>query len=225
MSAPLETRLITTKDGSHSFFVPHLNEHYHSTHGAIQEARHVFIQMGLYAKQLSHINILEIGFGTGLNAFLTLIETLEANISVNYTTLELYPLDISKIKKLNYPQRVGNKKASKHFMKLHRATWNKPVEITTNFVLHKLKSDFSKENTIDTKFDLIYFDAFAPEKQPEMWTQSLFDKLFNLCNKKGIITTYCAKGVVRRMFEKSGFKVERLPGPPGKREMLRCIKE
>lgn len=227
MSSSLETELIITDDGSHSLFVPHLNEHYHSTHGAIQEARHVFIQMGLYANQLNHVNVLEIGFGTGLNAYLTLIESIKANISVYYTALELYPLDISQAEQLNYAQHAANKKTEEFFMMLHKAPWSKPTEITDNFVLHKIEDDFSKDNniTLDARFDVIYFDAFAPEKQPEMWTQHLFDRLFSLCNKNAVVTTYCAKGIVRRMFEKTGFKVERLPGPPGKREMLRCIKE
>lgn len=227
MHSQIETKLIITKDGSHSLYVPHLNEHYHSTHGAIQESRHVFINSGLHANKLQQVNILEIGFGTGLNAFLTLLESKKKEIQVNYTTLELYPLDIECVKQLNYAQLSSDEDAAKHFLTLHESPWGVSIQITPFFTLHKVKRDFSKVNSIietDTRFDVIYYDAFAPEKQPEMWTQQIFDKLFSVCNKKGVLTTYCAKGVVRRMLESSGFTIEKLPGPPGKREILRCRK-
>lgn len=220
----MQSKIITTEDGSHSLFVPTLNEHYHSTHGAIQESSHIYIEAGLRECNLKKINVLEIGFGTGLNAFLTLLESVKSDQIITYTSLELYPLEIDKAKQLNYPEQlIGQEEQSELFLKLHQSAWNKPKAITPNFTLHKIETDFSNPNSFKTNshFDVIYFDAFAPEKQPEMWTQDIFDTLFALCNPNSIITTYCAKGVVRRMLQSAGFSVERLPGPPGKREILR----
>ena len=223
MDSQLQTKLVITEDGSHSLYVPQLDEHYHSTHGAIQESQHVYINTGLNACRLQQVNILEIGFGTGLNAFLTLLEYKKTDKQIHYTSLELYPLDIKNAQQLNYAQQLSDASGAEHFMALHKAPWNEMIKITPGFSLHKIETDFSTPNNIElnTYFDVIYFDAFAPEKQPEMWTQQIFDKLFLLCNKNAIITTYCAKGVVRRMLQSAGFTVERLPGPPGKREILR----
>lgn len=223
----MHTQLITTEDGSHSLFIPHLNEHYHSTHGAIQESRHVYIDAGFRACLNQKISVLEIGFGTGLNAYLTLLEATKKNVFVNYTTLEYYPLDIAMAKQLNYAQQLGEASNAHLFLELHKTEWNNPIEITPEFTLHKIETDFSNPANFSTstRFDVIYFDAFAPEKQPEMWTQQIFDKLFTLCNPGAIITTYCAKGAVRRMMQAAGFIVERLPGPPGKREILRGRKK
>ena len=219
----MHTQIVTTEDGSHSLFVPQLSEHYHSTHGAIQESRHIYIDAGFCVYSLKQINVLEIGFGTGLNTFLTLLEAEKTNTVVHYTSLELYPIDIETAKQLNYAEHLMDTSKTELFMDLHNAPWNESIEITHNFTLHKIEIDFSNpENLITTdKFDVIYFDAFAPEKQPEMWNQEIFDKLFAMCNMNAIITTYCAKGVVRRMLQCAGFRVERLPGPPGKREILR----
>lgn len=223
MHTQLQSELIITEDGSHSLFVPHLNEHYHSTHGAIQESRHVYIHTGLDACELQQINVLEIGFGTGLNAFLTLLEAESTNKPILYTSLELYPLNMEGAKQLNYAKQLTDDKKASLFLNLHEAPWNEVAETTPLFTLHKIDTDFSNPYNLDTntRFDVIYFDAFAPEKQPEMWTQQIFDRLFTLCNPNAIITTYCAKGVVRRMLQSAGFTVERLPGPPGKREILR----
>ncbi len=218
-----KTKLITTEDGSHSLYVPHIDEHYHSTHGAIQESCHVYISAGLGACELQHVKVLEIGFGTGLNAFLTLLRSQKTNIQIHYTSLEFYPLPIEQAKQLNYAQQLTDDVNAPLFMALHHAGWGVKVEITPSFILHKIKTDFTNPHNINTlsHFDVIYFDAFAPEKQPEMWTQQIFDTLFSLSNPNAIITTYCAKGVVRRMLQSAGFVVERLPGPPGKREILR----
>lgn len=222
----LHSHLITTNDGSHSLFVPQLNEHYHSIHGAIQEARHVFIEAGLNATQLTRIDVLEIGLGTGLNAYLTLLEAEKRQVAIHYTSLELHPLDIEKAEKLNYSILLNKEDEPNHFMNLHRASWNIPVKVTPYFTLHKIQMDFSNPHnlTLDSGVDVIYFDAFAPEKQPEMWTQQVFDKLFEASNPEGLLTTYCAKGVVRRTMQGAGFEVEKLQGPPGKREMLRAKK-
>lgn len=213
-----------TDDGSHTLYVPALNEHYHSVNGAIQESTHVYINTGLHNCQKRKINILEIGFGTGLNAFLTLLDVLQSGKSINYISLEAYPLPLHIIERLNYPQqiRVADEDL---FKKLHLAEWNESEDITSAFRLTKIETDFTHFDFKNINCaDIIYFDAFAPDKQPEMWTQQLFDKLYTITKPDGILVTYCAKGEVRRMLQRSGFTVERLPGPPGKREMLRASK-
>ncbi len=214
-----------TEDGSHTLFVPELNEHYHSTHGAIQESMHVFIDAGLRHCVKSEIKVLEIGFGTGLNAFLTLLEAERTGRKIDYTTLEFYPLSIIDAEKLNYVELTDSTKKDV-FRELHKVEWGKWSQLTLYFSLLKMKFDFSKPSDFDTenKFDVIFFDAFAPEKQPEMWAQEIFDKIYSISSENSILTTYCAKGSVRRMLQTAGFVVERLPGPPGKREILRARK-
>lgn len=220
--------LETTADGSHTFYLPALDEHYHSVNGALRESRHVFIEAG-WEQRLSAgnvpagIRLLEIGFGTGLNAFLTMLQADSARQCATFYSIERYPLDDEAVQTLNYADLAapGRREA---FRALHRAPWNRPVRITPFFILHKLSADC---NTcpLPGPFDLIYFDAFAPDKQPEMWNQPLFDTLFRHTAEGGILTTYCAKGAVRRMLQAAGYRVERLPGPPGKREMLRAQKD
>jgi tRNA U34 5-methylaminomethyl-2-thiouridine-forming methyltransferase MnmC len=214
-----------TEDGSHTLFVPELDEHYHSTHGAIQESMHVFIDAGLRHCVKSEIKVLEIGFGTGLNAFLTLLEAERTGRKIDYTTLEFYPLSIIDAEKLNYVELTDSTKKDV-FRELHKVEWGKWSQLTLYFSLLKMKFDFSKPSDFDTenKFDVIFFDAFAPEKQPEMWAQEIFDKIYSISSENAILTTYCAKGSVRRMLQTAGFVVERLPGPPGKREILRARK-
>ncbi|MDD3320143.1 MAG: tRNA (5-methylaminomethyl-2-thiouridine)(34)-methyltransferase MnmD [Paludibacter sp.] len=211
-----------TSDGSHTLFVPEINETYHSTHGSIQESMHIFIETGLKQCKKTEISILEIGFGTGLNAFMTLLEALKTNIIIHYTTLELYPVEVEKAILLNFPEILSSENRNL-FEKLHTSKWNEEVQINSNFLLNKIKTDFTTY-TFDKNFDVIYFDAFSPEKQPEMWSQQQFEKLYKHCNNGAILTTYCAKGAVRRAMQAAGFKVERLPGPPGKREILRSSK-
>lgn len=211
-----------TADGSHTLFVPSLDEHYHSVNGAITESVHIFIRSGLHHSHVKNPRILEIGFGTGLNAFLTLLETERLNKTVEYTTLELYPIEVEKIRLLNYPEKVSPGRAEDYY-RLHEVTWNENHRLTSCFSLYKIQADFTSY-IFCGKYDIIYFDAFAPDKQPEMWSQSLFDRLFACMNEGGILTTYCAKGVVRRILQTAGFQVERLPGPPGKREILRATK-
>lgn len=209
-----------TADGSATLFVPELDEHYHSVKGAETESRHIFIEQGLNASTASQPHLLEIGFGTGLNAWLTLKATQESLRKVHYTALELYPLSWELVKGLDYTDHLL-------FESLHTAPWEQEVSLTSHFTLKKRQADFTRATTLHTeeRYDLIYFDAFAPEKQPEMWTQELFDRLYVILNNGGILTTYCAKGAVRRMLQAAGFIVERLPGPPGgKREILRGTK-
>jgi len=221
----MRTQIEITSDGSHTLFVPELEEHYHSINGAIQESIHVFIETGLHHCIKKHINIFEVGFGTGLNAYLTLLDIIRSNKVIDYTSIEAYPVNLNVINQLNYTEQL-NKESKELFSKLHQVDWNVKKEITNSFYLNKIQADFTKFDfsQIDDMIDLVYFDAFAPDKQNEMWSQSLFDKLYNVMNDNGIFVTYCAKGIVRRMLQQSGFTVERLPGPPGKREMLRATK-
>lgn len=213
----MERRIELTADGSATLFVPELDEHYHSMKGAQTESQHIFIDLGLNASIATRPRVLEIGFGTGLNALLTLEAAEENRKKVHYTGIELYPLPWEVVKQLGYSD-------SPFFESLHSAPWEEESVISPYFALQKVQADFTKElpEVFQQHFDLVYFDAFAPEKQPEMWSQELFNQLYVQMNSGGILTTYCAKGVVRRMLQAAGFIVERLPGPPdGKREVLR----
>lgn len=219
-----------TDDGSATLFVPELDEHYHSTKGARTESQHIFIDMGLKASTAASPRVLEIGFGTGLNAWLTLKEAERSCREVHYTGLELYPLAWEMVEQLGYIPSSEQQHAAELFKQLHTAPWEKEIQLTPHFTLLKQETDanlLKAETDINklSSFDVIYFDAFAPEKQPEMWSQELFNRLYVLLNKDGILTTYCAKGIIRRMLQAAGFFVERLPGPPGgKREILRARK-
>ena len=195
-----------TEDGSATLFVPELNEHYHSVKGARTESQHIFIDMGLKVSATARPHILEIGFGTGLNALLTLETAEKEKRPVHYTGIELYPLAWPEVDALKYSDNPL-------FEELHRAAWEEEVAITPYFTLRKVRAD-------------VYFDAFAPEKQPGMWEEKVFRNIHAAMSTDGVLTTYCAKGVIRRMLQAVGFKVERLPGPPGgKREILRGRKE
>jgi tRNA U34 5-methylaminomethyl-2-thiouridine-forming methyltransferase MnmC len=216
-----------TGDGSHSIEVPELNACYHSIHGAIQESKHVFIQAGLIDSGVFDYvgvhKVLEIGFGTGLNALLTLIEADKHANRIYYTGIELDPLNETEVNQLNYCEQLGLPQYQSLFEKMHQCEWNEMVEITNYFRLTKIKTDlkgFSTENV----FFLIYFDAFAPTAQPELWTREVFDKMHSLLLPEGILVTYCSKGGVRRALQAAGFKVEKLHGPKGKREMIKATK-
>lgn len=213
-----------TSDGSHTLYVPHLDETYHSKHGAIQEALHVFIDAGLNHYKKSELNILEIGFGTGLNTFLTLLEAEKKGIKINYTGIEAFPLGKEIIKRLNYTSELNlSEKAIELFNKLHKTEWEGEYEITPSFILNKIQIELDKFNT-EKKFDVIYFDAFGPRVQPEMWTKQILKNMYNCLSEKGVLVTYCAKGSVKRTLKEVGFELEALPGPLGKREMTRAKK-
>jgi len=215
----MQTELKITEDGSHTLFVPEIDECYHSTHGAIQESQHIFIEAGIKQCQKEKIKILEIGFGTGLNAFLTLLEAERSEKQIQYTSLELYPVEIEKALQLNYPEMLAPEKRLV-FEEMHTAEWNIEIPISSFFKLIKIETDFTGY-VLEEQFDVVFFDAFSPEKQPEMWSEVLFEKIYAHCNQGAVLTTYCAKGIVRRAMQAAGFVVDRLPGPPGKREMLR----
>ena len=218
----MKTQLTLTEDGSHTLFVPEIDESYHSVHGAIQESRHIFIEAGLRQCAAPEIRVLEIGFGTGLNAFLALLEAEKGKKKIRYTTIERYPLDMEKVMQLNYAEQLNaSKKAD--FEQMHTCEWNKGTAINEYFCIEKIKVDFTQYAGTEL-FDMCFFDAFSPEKQPEMWTEERFKMLFALAAADAVLTTYCAKGSVRRAMLAAGFEVERLQGPPGKREMLRSKK-
>ena len=216
----MKREIIITSDGSTTIHLPDWNEQYHSKHGAIQEAYHVFIKNGLAIIQKKSIAILEIGFGTGLNCFITLLESKK---NIHYTGVEAYPVDSEEIQKLNYISELKAEKQATIFNKMHEISWGKEHQISKTFSLKKEQKFFEEIENINC-FDLIYFDAFGARVQPDLWTEDMFKKMFKALKNEGILVTYAAKGSTRRAMESVGFSVERLPGPPGKREMLRATK-
>ena len=220
----MERKIITTSDGSRSLYLPEWDETYHSRHGAVQEAYHVFIRMGLDRfEDRAGLSILEIGFGTGLNAFITLLEAARRNLAIHYHGLEAYPVEQEVIGELDYPASLGVQELAPLFRRLHESPWEAETEITPAFHLFKQKVLFSEFRS-SGGFDLVYFDAFGPRVQPELWTPAIFGNMHEALRPGGILVTYSAKGSVRRAMQEVGFSVERLPGPPGKREMLRATK-
>ncbi len=218
-----QRHIIITADGSQTIEIPTLQVTYHSHHGAIQESKHVFIEAGLRAllsTEKQKIRILEIGFGTGLNALITLAEAASNNQQISYTTLEMYPVESKEFESLEYTDVIGFQAA---FIKMHQSPWEEKIQVTPTFELLKLKSDIEHFEQPDA-FDLIYFDAFSPVTQPELWTASVMTHMYNSLSDNGILTTYCAKGIVKRTLKAVGFSIESLPGPPGKREMTRATK-
>ncbi|MBV7268474.1 tRNA (5-methylaminomethyl-2-thiouridine)(34)-methyltransferase MnmD [Winogradskyella luteola] len=243
----MKRKIITTSDGSKTIQIEDWNEQYHSIHGAIQEANHVFLKHGLlfYSEfiseshkdcrsehQIKHnrnsnedsnaINILEIGFGTGLNAFLTLIETEKLKQRISYVGVEAYPVKEDEITQLNYVALISEAHKTE-FKSMHQVSWEKQHQITPYFQLEK-KKKFFKAIDAEDEFDIIYFDAFGARVQPKLWTEDIFAIMFKALKVNGVLVTYSAKGSVRRAMQTVGFTVERLPGPPGKREMLRACK-
>jgi len=212
---------LITEDGSHTIYLPEMDEHYHSIHGAIQESKHVYIEQGLLQTTKNELSILEIGFGTGLNAYLTYCYAKQMKIAVNYFSLEKFPLTEQEYLQLNYPHTIFPE-FSLVFEQMHRAGWNSVAEISPAFKLHKIQADLLnfKFNS-SPQFDLVYYDAFAPGKQPEMWTDEIIHRIAGTVKPDGILVTYCAKGTVRRAFAYAGLKMERIPGPIGKKEILR----
>lgn len=217
----MQKEFMITEDGSHTIYLPEMDEHYHSVHGAIQESVHIYIQQGLLQTTKNEVSILEIGFGTGLNAYLTCCYAKQKKIKVNYFSLEKYPLTEAEYLKLNYPDIIFPEYSSV-FELIHRAEWDIFTEIYPSFRLQKIHDDLLNFQFNPTpQFDLVYYDAFAPGKQPEMWSDEILQKVAASVKIDGIIVTYCAKGTVRRALMASGFEMERLPGPVGKKEILR----
>lgn len=211
-----------TADGSSTLHSAKFNCHYHSVNGALTESLHIFIEAGFKSMNISEVNLLEVGFGTGLNAALTAQFAKEMGVRVNYHSLELYPLNDEEYMLLNYPS-ILSEYTSDIWEKICCCQWNHEVKISDWFSIKKISSDFTKW-TPENTYNLIYFDAFAPNDQPEMWLQSQFQKLFNAMSSGGILVTYSAKGIVKNALIQSGFSIERLPGPPGKLHILRAKK-
>ncbi|MFD2565313.1 tRNA (5-methylaminomethyl-2-thiouridine)(34)-methyltransferase MnmD [Aquimarina rubra] len=227
MEKKLKREIITTSDGSTTIHFPELDEHYHSKHGAINEAKHVFIKNGfdhiLASRKFLELNILEIGFGTGLNAFITYLEATKIQQKINYVGVEAYPVSINETKLLNYVEQLAAQSDQDIFDVLHESSWEEQNTVSSSFFLTKRKqffADIEDENC----YDLIYFDAFGARVQPELWGVDIFKKMYDALSEYGVLVTYSAKGSVRRAMQEVGFFVERLPGPPGKREMLRATK-
>ncbi|MFA5301035.1 MAG: tRNA (5-methylaminomethyl-2-thiouridine)(34)-methyltransferase MnmD [Lutibacter sp.] len=220
----MERKIMVTADGSTTIHIPEWGEHYHSKHGAIQEAKHVFIKHGLSLFENQKINILEIGFGTGLNSFITFLEAPKLNLTIDYVGVEAFPLAAELVEKMNYVSQLNASEFSEVFTKMHHQRWEIVNQISPNFSLLKRKQFFSEIND-ENKFNLIYFDAFGAKFQPELWTEEIFKIMYKALKTDGVLVTYCAKGSVRRAMQSVGFSVEKLPGPPGKREMLRAVKK
>lgn len=219
----MKKEIVKTTDGSYTLYVPELDETYHSTNGALQESNHVFIEAGLKFSSLKKAAILEVGFGTGLNALTTFKEAEKSNLNIEFTSLEAYPLEWDEVSKLEYTSMEGYLQYASPFEKMHTCIWGDFTEITANFSLRKLNlklQEISFENT----FDIIYFDAFAPQIQPELWTEEIFTLMYKALKSDGVLVTYCAKGTVKRALKAVGFELQSIPGPPGKREMSRAVK-
>lgn len=220
----MKRKIILTADGSKTIQIEDWNEQYHSKHGAIQEAYHVFISQGLGLFQNRDIHILEIGFGTGLNALITLLEAPKLNLTVDYAGIEAFPVSLEEVSQLDYCKQLDCLGQQETFQKMHRDRWEEKLSITDTFILLKQKKDFRDIDEANL-FNLVYFDAFGARVQPELWTEDIFSRMYTALKKEGVLVTYAAKGSVRRAMQAVGFSVERLPGPPGKREMLRATKK
>jgi tRNA U34 5-methylaminomethyl-2-thiouridine-forming methyltransferase MnmC len=224
--SPQRTIQLTT-DGSHTVAIPSLDITYHSRHGAINESLHVFIDAGLnyWLKQqdTKQLRIFEMGFGTGLNALLTYIEAAKNNLNIHYSSIEQFPLEKEIVASLNYCETLQRNDLTELFTTMHAAEWNEDVHLSPSFTLHKIQASLL-EMPLKEKFDLVYYDAFAPNAQPELWTVEVFKKLYDALNEGGSLVTYCSKGDVRRALIAAGFNVSKIPGPPYKREMLRAEK-
>lgn len=219
----MKREIIKTKDGSHTIFMPEWNESYHSKNGAIQEAKHVFIQTGLSLFKDKEVTIMEIGFGTGLNAFITFLESKLVNQKINYVGVEAYPVDLKEIEMLNYIEELNANSDELVFNSMHTSKWEEKFEVSSIFNLTKRKQFFQDIKDIDT-FDLVYFDAFGFALQPELWSEEIFQTMYKAMKNNSILVTYACRTPIRKAMLTAGFKVEKLPGAPGKREMLRATK-
>lgn len=224
----MRREIIVTDDGSNSIYFPEWDEQYHSRHGAIQESNHVFLDRGLHYflekfPNKRQVSILEIGFGTGLNALMTVIHAKRYPTRIDYIGVEGYPLSVEEASQLNYVKQLNARDEAPTFKEMHSADWGIPVTLNKKFALTKRKQLFEQIDD-KSKYNIIYFDAFGSRVQPELWNRDMFVRMHRALKKNGVLTTYAAKGSVRRIMEELGFKVERLEGPPGKREMLRATK-
>ena len=226
----MNREILLTSDGSATIAIPELNVTYHSRYGALQESMHVFIKAGLdylhqHTVQKDTLKVFEMGFGTGLNALLTIEFALQHQRKIYYEAIELNPLTMAEVKSLSYTELLYASPLENLFLQMHNAVWSEDVVIDPLFTLHKMKDTLVEKNIGNDFFDLIYYDAFAPAAQPELWTTAVFERMFNSLKRDGILVTYCSKGDVRRAMQAAGFTTEKLKGPPGKREMIRAKKQ
>jgi tRNA U34 5-methylaminomethyl-2-thiouridine-forming methyltransferase MnmC len=221
----MHTELLITADGSHTVHIPERQVTFHSMHGAIQESRHVFVEAGFHyaIRQKKSLKIFEMGFGTGLNALLTLMEAGKNEIQVSYHTIDAYPLDTMITSVLNYPQILGNVGLEKIFHQMHHATFGEEIHITEYFSFKKYMDKLETHHTTE-QYDIIYFDAFSPSEQPDLWREVIFQKLISMLYPGGFLVTYCSKSIVRKAMMSAGFLVTKITGPWGKREMVRAFK-
>lgn len=214
--------IISTEDGSATIYVESLNQSYHSTHGAISESQHIFIKDGLkYYEPQQQVNILEIGFGTGLNALLSLDYARRNSVNVNYFTVEKYPLEKEEYLALNYPDFLP-KINHQDFIDLHETSWDEEVQLDKNFTLYKSMVDIKMMQLQADYYEVVFFDAFSPDQQPELWSRDIFQLIYKSMKRGGVLTTYSVKGDVKRALKSAGFSIEKLAGPKGKREILRA---
>ncbi|MDR2970926.1 MAG: tRNA (5-methylaminomethyl-2-thiouridine)(34)-methyltransferase MnmD [Bacteroidales bacterium] len=224
----MKRKIVITADGSHTIYSEEVKQHYHSHFGALQESMHIFIEAGFCSpifSKLKNISVLEVGFGTGLNALLTYFKSKELRKKVYYETMELYPLTSQEVEQLNYPSLLPYPNAKEIFMALHNAQWNQEQKISQEFTLLKRQISALNAEYPPNTFNLVYFDAFSPEAQPELWTKEVFKTIYDCIKNGGILLTYCTKGNVKQTLSTLGFQIEKLPGPIGKREILRGKKK
>lgn len=220
----MERQIITTADGSKTIFIPEWNEHYHSSHGALQEAQHVFIKHGLQTRTSDYLTILEMGFGTGLNALLTYFSSEKRNQYVHYIGVEAFPPSQEELDAMDYSHYASDPNSEEVYRQMHQCAWEQPCGLSEHFVLEKQQCDLLSAKVAPESVDLVYYDAFGPRVQPELWSLEIFERLFSWMAPGGTLVTYCAKGQVKRDLKAAGFLVESLSGPPGKREMTRAQK-
>lgn len=220
----MEREIIQTEDGSTTIHIKEWNENYHSKHGAIQEAQHVFIKNGLSLFAGKSLSILEIGFGTGLNAFITFLESKKMEQTIAYTGVEAYPISATELQAMNYVEELNATDQKQVFDQMHEGNWGERIALDAFFSLEK-RQQFFEAIDDEQQFDLIYFDAFGYRVQPELWSTEIFRKMYNALKDNGVLVTYAARGVVKRSMIEVGFTVEKLAGPPGKREMFRATKK
>lgn len=218
----MKREIIQTNDGSTTIHLPEWNESYHSKHGAIQEAYHVFIKNGFSLFEGRPISILEIGFGTGLNCFITYLEAKKVNQQIDYVGVEAYPVEKEEALLMNYPKEI-NESETPMFLQMHESSWEQKASLSDNFTLTKRKQ-FFQDIRDENAFDLIYFDAFGFRVQPELWSEEIFAAMFRALKPNGVLVTYACRTSIKNAMLSAGFSVEKLPGAPGKREMLRASK-
>jgi len=221
-----QKRIITSEDGSHTIELIGQNEQYHSTHGAIQESNHVYIKHGLerISQEKETVSILEVGMGTGLNVLLTWLYAKENGLKIKYHAIEAYPIEKEIWQQLNYSKQVDLLKAKEIFSKIHLSNWNEAIDLDSDFSFKKMEESIIDSQLASEAYDVVYFDAFNPDLEPELWSANLFGKIYSSMKPESVLSTYSTKGIVKRAMKNCGFKIEKKPGPPGKREILNAVK-